>query len=111
VGDEPYAHVIVSDGATPEVQENQPPFPLFGECLGEKAPDVAQILRISSVGRAGGQDASDRLHPGQHLLGHHGEEEIVFTREVGIDGTFRQAGGSGDLVQIRGIEAMLGEDF
>jgi hypothetical protein len=50
VSDELGAHIVVPDGPPPEVQEDQLPFPLFGERLGEKAPDVVQGLLSVSAG-------------------------------------------------------------
>ena len=44
VSDELGAHIVVPDGPLPEVQEDQLPFPLFGERLGEKTADVVQGL-------------------------------------------------------------------
>ena len=40
MSDELGAYVIIPDGASLEVQEDQLPFPLLGESRGEKASDV-----------------------------------------------------------------------
>jgi len=41
----------------------------------------------------------------------HGEEQVLLAREIGVDGSFREAGRRGHLFERRLVEAALGEDL
>ena len=63
VRDELDAHRLVSDGAPPEVQEDQLPFPLCRERVGEKPSDVMQGLLSARFEARGSQGGADGLYP------------------------------------------------
>jgi len=69
--------------------------------VGEQTPDVVLGHPSVSVRRASDQSGAHGLDPVQHLVVHHGEEEVILACEVGVDRTLRQACGSSHLVPIR----------
>ena len=111
VRDEPGADLVVADGTAPEVQQDELPFALLAEGLGQDAPDLEESLRAPPVGGGAGQHGANGLDPRQGLVAHHGEEEVVLTGEIGVDGAFGEARGRRDLVEARAGEATLGEDL
>ena len=109
VSEELGTHFIVSNGALPEVQEDQLPFPLLDEGFGEATSDVLQCPASWRASWIGSQDRPNGFDPGQDLVGHHGEEEFILARKIRVDGTFREVCGGCDLIETCTGKAVLGE--
>ena len=73
------------------------------ETLGDGAQDVGG-------GRVGvPQQGGGGLQVGQHGLADDGAEQVLLGREVEVDRAFADAGGGGDVFQLGGGEAAVGE--
>ena len=91
-----FRHHQLGDGGQVGVQQQQ-------EALGDGAQDVGG----GAVGV--GQQGGGGLQVGQHGLADDGAEQVLLGGEVKVDRALADAGGGGDVLQLGGGKAAVGE--
>lgn len=103
------ARLGVVDGVEPEFEVERGRGLLQLEIFNRQLHEVPEPVASRDVGGfESGANPGERL--GLMVL-EHGEEQVLLAREIGVDGSFREAGRRGHLFERRLVEAALGEDL